>query len=46
MNFDDVREQLQTENLSLGLWLQAVIEGEVATFKLRPGFIYDHASLN
>jgi len=41
MNFDDVREQLQAKNLSLGLWLQAVIEGEVATFKLRPRFIYD-----
>jgi len=35
MNFDDVREQLQTKNLSLGLWLQAVIDGEVVPFKLR-----------
>jgi hypothetical protein len=26
---------------SLGLWLQAVIEGKVATFKLRPRFIDD-----
>ena len=41
MNFDDVREQLQAKNLSLGLWLQAVIDGEVATFKLRPRFISD-----
>jgi len=41
MNFDDVSEQLQAKNLSLGLWLQAVIDGEVAAFKLRPRFIYD-----
>jgi hypothetical protein len=41
MNFDDVREQLQARNLNLGLWLQAVIDGEVAPFKLPPKFIYD-----
>jgi hypothetical protein len=36
MSFDDVRKQLQAKNLNLGLWLQAVIDGEVTPFKLRP----------
>ena len=35
MSFDDVRKQLQAKNLDLGLWLQAVINGEVTPFKLR-----------
>ena len=52
MNFDDVRKQLQAKNLNLGLWLEAVIDGEVAPLqvsidgevvplRLRPRFIYD-----
>jgi hypothetical protein len=42
MNFDDVKKQLQAKKLNLGLWLQAVIDGEVTPFKLRPTrFTYD-----
>jgi hypothetical protein len=41
LHFDDVREQLPAKNLNLGLWLQAVIDGEVTPFRLRPRFIYD-----
>lgn len=41
MKFDDVRERLKAKNLNLSLWLQAVIDGEVAPFKLRPILISD-----
>lgn len=36
MEFVEVKEQLQAKNLNLGRWLQAVIDGEVIPFKLRP----------
>jgi hypothetical protein len=42
MSFDDVREQLQAKNLNLSLWLQAVIDGEITSFKLRVTSIYDY----
>lgn len=36
IGFDDVRAELRAKNLNFGRWLQAVIDGEIIPFKLRP----------
>jgi len=47
MRFDQVREQLQEKNLNFGQWLQAVIDGELVPFKLRPmlGYSFENVRL-
>src|SRR6266542_1593281 len=47
MRFDQVREQLQAKSLNFGRWLQAVIDGELIPFKLRPmlGYSFENVRL-
>src|SRR6266508_3149351 len=47
MSFDQVREQLQEKNLNFGQWLQAVLDGELVPFKLRPmlGYSFENVRL-